>query len=114
MLGTDTMVTDKQFQSKCFEMFRNNCNKETVVCYNQSDIENIINKYLSPTVYMDNLNDLYIEIKADYDSVSNIIEKLANGPVNMLDLQAALGNNAYGSAKFGDNTVPEDFNDVLT
>ena len=67
MLGTDTMVTDKQFQSKCFEMFRNNCNKETVVCYNQCDIENIINKYLSPTVYMDNLNDLYIEIKADYE-----------------------------------------------
>ena len=108
----NSKLSEKSFKDESYKYYRNNTTKESVVIYRQSDIEDMINKYINNNIYIDNLSDLYDDLSTQCMEVIRCLNLLTED----LCTKETLNNLVYGqTSKYVDmeGIVPEGFNDCI-
>ena len=112
-LNQSVDISDKILRDKIYGFYRNNITTKTVVVYRQPQIADAIRKQLDFNVYVDNLNELYQDIKDQTNEIKRCISILTKESCTLGDINNLL----YGETAKGantDNYVPHGFNDAIT
>lgn len=111
-LNQSVDIPDKLMRDKIYGFYRNNCTSETVVVYKEAQVADAIRKYLDFNVYLDNLDELYTDIKTQVSEVKRCIELLTKKLCTLDDINHLV----YGDSMSIPDTsglVEPDFNDCI-
>lgn len=111
-LNTTSLINEKNLKDKVYEFFRNNSTEESVVIYTQSDLEDMILKYIKPTMYIENITDLYNDIDEQCKEVKRCIELLSKDLCTMSTINQLVYGKTDKSIR-DDEIVPQGFNDAV-